>query len=174
MPNSAEEGRSLMMSWIGAQNPRSMLDVGAGSGTYGRLMRDQHPACLRIGVEVWQPYVEQYGLHQVYDLLVRGDVRELTEDWRLPDVDVVVLGDVLEHMTEADAKDVWNAMRDRARKAVYLSIPIITYPQGHVHGNPYEEHVVPDWTDERVLDTFPGITWKWLGSIVGRYEAVRK
>jgi hypothetical protein len=171
MPYSAEEGQALMMSWIHQQNPQSMLDIGAGSGTYGRLMRTAHPSAYRIGVEVWAPYVHRFALTEVYDWMIVDDVREL---WgKLPPrVDIVILGDVLEHMPVEDAVRVWGLAKILARKAVYLSIPIVPYPQGHVEGNPYEEHVVDDWTDERVLDTFEGITWKWLGTIVGRYEAL--
>jgi hypothetical protein len=173
MPYSAEEGQALMMSWIHQQNPQSMLDIGAGSGTYGRLMRNAHPSAYRIGIEAWAPYVSRFRLVDVYDHVITADVRML-EDQQWPMTDIVILGDVLEHMSEKDAVLIWERARCAARKAVYLSIPIIHYPQGHVEGNPYEEHVVDDWTDERVLDTFEGITWKWLGTIVGRYEAITR
>lgn len=172
MPASAEEGRSMMMSWMRAQNPHSVLDIGAGSGTYGRLFRNGgEPVPYLIGVEVWHPYLAKFELTRIYDYMISQDIRALPlGGW--PRADVVILGDVLEHMSEKDAVEVWTLARDLARKAVYLSIPIINYPQGALHDNPFEEHVVPDWSDERVLDTFHGITWKWLGTIVGRYEAV--
>jgi hypothetical protein len=173
MPYSAEEGQSLMMSWIKAQSPRSVLDIGAGSGTYGKLVRAACPDAYRIGVEVWHPYVARFNLTDVYDQVVHADVRDM---WGEPPIraDVVILGDVLEHMHVEDATRVWRMALDWARKAVYLSIPITPYPQGECEGNPFEAHVVPDYTDERVLATFEGITWKWLGTIVGRYEAVVK
>lgn len=176
MSGSAEEGRDIMMRWIWDKSPRSVLDVGAGSGTYGKLLRDRDsryatgPAAFLIGLEVWRPYIGRFKLHEVYDYLIHRDVRTMTlDEW--PRVDVVILGDVLEHMTEHDAVRVWNLARAAARKAVYLSIPIIHYPQGAEEGNPFEEHVVPDWNHDRVLATFPGITWHWQGTIVGRYEA---
>jgi hypothetical protein len=176
MPGSAEEGRKLMGDWIKMQAPRSVLDIGAGSGTYGKLMRQIVPDAYLIGVEAWEPYVARFRLDQVYDQLIVADIVKLANEqrgpWGIPRADVVILGDVLEHMTEDHARDVWAAARSIARKAVYLSIPIIHYPQGHEEGNPYEEHVVPDYTHERVLETFPGITWHWRGTIVGRYEAL--
>lgn len=173
MPGSAEEGRDLMLSrLIDDSGPRSVLDIGAGSGTYGRALRGMfHPfPPYLIGVEVWRPYVNRYRLDEVYDHVILRDVREMTlHEW--PRADVVILGDVLEHMSLTDARRVWNLARAAARKAVFLSIPIVPYPQGAEHGNPFEEHVVPDWTHLRVLATFEGITWSWQGTIVGRYEA---
>jgi len=172
MPGSAEEGRALMMDWIRAQDPRSVLDVGAGSGTYGKLCRAQLDDCYLIGLEVWRPYLRRFDLSAVYDLVLHRDVRNMAlDEW--PRVDIVILGDVLEHMSEVDAVRVWNLARASAHKAVYLSIPIIHYPQGHEEGNPFEEHIVPDWNHDRVLATFSGITWHWQGTIVGRYEAAR-
>ena len=88
----------------------------------------------------------------------------------LPAADVVILGDVAEHMTEADALRLWQRAADAAARAVYLSIPIVHYPQGEIEGNPHEHHVVEDWNHEKVLASFDGIGEWWLGSEVGVYE----
>jgi hypothetical protein len=49
----------------------------------------------------------------------------------MPTADVVVLGDVLEHLTYLDAV----ALRRGTRAAAYLSLLIVAYPQGAVEGN---------------------------------------
>jgi trans-aconitate methyltransferase len=150
-------------------NPVDVLDIGVGAGTYGTVLRELCPGAKLTGVEAWAPYVDQFDLHAIYDEIIVADVRYLAA---LPRADVVILGDVLEHMTEDEAIAVWRMARGAARKAVYLSIPIIHYPQGHLEGNPFEEHIVDDWTHERVLATFEGIGAHWTGTIVGAYEAV--
>lgn len=173
MPASALEGRDIMFSWMQAQQPLSVVDVGPGEGTYGRMFRRLYRRPYLIGIEAWKPYVQRFDLTTVYDLVIQRDIRELTiHEW--PRTDVVILGDVLEHMTVQEAQRVWSLARSSAHKAVYLSIPIVRSPQGAVHGNPFETHVVEDWSHEKVLDAFPGITWHWQGTIVGRYEALRK
>ena len=160
-----------MKSWVMAQHPNSVLDVGAGCGTYAKWWQYLAPRPYLIGVEIWPPYLTAYSLRDLYDYVMVRDVREMSlTDW--PRVDVVILGDVLEHMSRADALRVWNLACASARKAVYLSIPIVPMPQGAMQGNPHEEHVVPDWTHEQVLETFPLISWHWTGTIVGRYEAL--
>lgn len=149
-------------------HPVDVLDIGVGAGTYGLVLRDLCPGVKLTGVEAWAPYVAEFDLHAIYDDLIIADVRHLEV---LPRADIVILGDVLEHMTEPDAVAVWQMARAAARKAVYLSIPIIHYPQGHLEGNPFEEHIVDDWTHERVMATFEGIGAHWVGTIVGAYEA---
>lgn len=158
-----------MLTRLKELNPDSMLDIGCGAGTYADLFAREFPNAYRIGVEVWEPYVEQFDLGSKYDHLIIEDVRDM-EPW--PHADVVVLGDVLEHMPESDALDVWDEARRVAYRAVYLSIPIVRYPQGALEGNPHEIHVKEDWTHEEVLSTFPGINDSWTGSIIGVYEAL--
>lgn len=168
MPYSTPEGRPWMLQRLAQVNPDSMLDIGCGSGTYSHLIHNHYPHAALIGIEVWEPYVQRFNLNDLYDELIVGDVREVDP---LPNADVVILGDVLEHMTTDDAVKVWDRARMAARKAVYLSIPIVHYPQGECEGNPHEAHVVDDYTHQRILDTFPGITAQWTGREIGVYEA---
>ena len=168
MPMSSDEGKS----WIRARfealadaGPLSVLDIGPGVGTYAKLLRG--PAVARItGLEVWPPYVETYRLREHYDELIIGDARVAP----LPAADVVILGDVLEHMSRAEALNLWRRCATTARRAIYLSIPIVHYPQGEIESNPHEVHVEDDWDHDSVLATFHGIGAHWLGTEVGVYE----
>ncbi len=167
MPMSAVEGKEWTRGRIAAlarYDPLTVLDVGPGVGTYATLLAGL-PVRM-IGLEVWEPYVATYGLAERYDELVIGDVRTV----ELPVVDVVILGDVIEHMTRADAREVWRRSAAAARRAVYLSIPIVHYPQHELEGNPYEAHVEEDWSHDDVLATFDGIGAYQRGEIVGVYE----
>ncbi len=168
MPMSSDEGkpwiRERIWSLAGA-DPVSVLDIGPGVGTYAKLLRGPAVAHL-TGLEVWAPYVETYRLREHYDEIVIGDARTT----RLPQADVVVLGDVLEHMPRTDALQLWERSATAARRAVYLSIPIVHYPQGEIEANPYEVHVEDDWDHDSVLQAFGGIGAHWLGSEVGVYE----
>jgi trans-aconitate methyltransferase len=169
MAHSADEGRPWMLERLQQIDPTSMLDVGTGAGIYADMFKNSFPLCTRLGIEVWKPYIEQFNLHGKYHELIVADARELDP---LPSVDVVILGDVLEHMEPEDAVKVWTRARHAAKRAVYLSIPVVHYPQGAEGGNPYQVHVVDDWTHDQVLDGFSGITNHWTGKIVGVYEAV--
>jgi len=134
-------------------NPKTVLDVGAGQGVYLDLIRDGLGAGVIINaVEVWQPYIDQFNLENRYDKLFAMDVKDMNNF----KYDLVILGDVLEHMSEESAVELWNRISQQARNAI-ISIPIIHYHQDAINGNPYEVHVEEDWNTERVLKTFKGI-----------------
>lgn len=165
MPISSTEGKSWTRERIRGLGPVSVLDVGAGAGTYAKLLADV-PTTRLTALEVFEPYVTTYGLRELYDEVVLGDARSTT----LPTVDVVILGDVAEHMERAEAQELWARAADAARRAVYLSIPIVPYPQGTLEHNPHEMHVVDDWDHHQVLAAFAGIGAHWTGEVVGVYE----
>src|ERR1700753_3719984 len=168
MPMSSAEGKSWIKERVGllaAAGPLEVVDVGPGVGTYAKLLAG--PAVRRMtGLEVWEPYVRTYRLHDYYDEIILGDVREVP----IPAADVVILGDVAEHMTAGEAREVWRRCADAARRAVYLSIPIVHYPQHPIEDNPYEVHVEEDWSHEKVLAQLAGIGAFWTGQEVGVYE----
>jgi hypothetical protein len=117
-------------------------------------------------VEAWEPYVERFALLDVYDSVTVEDVRHVNTF----DYDLVVFGDVLEHMTREDASNVYNLARAQAG-AVIVSMPIVHYPQGEFDGNPFEVHVVDHWEHEQILDAFAGITEFRLFDVTGVYVA---
>lgn len=168
MPLSSPEGKGWVkerVASLAAGGPLEVLDIGPGVGTYAKLLAGDHVSRI-VGIEIYPPYVETYRLRQYYDEIIIGDARAVP----LPAVDVVILGDVAEHMTEAEALDLWHRSAVAARRAVYLSIPIIHYPQGEIEGNEHEHHVVDDWDHDKVMAAFDGISQYWLGNEVGVYE----
>lgn len=129
----------------------SVLDVGAGAGTYARF---RQPEQRWTAIEIWQPSIAQFALEQKYDHVICGDARVVP----IAKHDVIILGDVLEHMDVRDAQALVTRCR-QAAKYVIVSIPIGHYPQGAFDGNPYEEHVTDDWSVEEVREAF-GAPWR--------------
>lgn len=115
-----------------------ITDVGPGEGTYSALLRDK-ATDIWTAIEVFYPYVEKYKLVEKYDRVIISDVRYY--DWySLPAVqDVIIFGDVLEHMMKHEALSVLNKARERAVN-ILVSLPIGRCPQGTIEGNPYEQH----------------------------------
>ena len=134
-------------------NPKTVLDVGAGQGVYLDLIRSGLGDSVEVhAVEVWQPYIDQFNLENRYNRLYAMDIREMKNF----DYDLVILGDVLEHMPETEAIELWSKISKQARRAI-ISIPIIHYHQDAINGNPYEVHVEEDWDTKRVLSKFKDI-----------------
>ena len=164
---SSSDGKKETAEWIIEKDIRTVLDVGAGSGTYAKLLEDNFIMVEKIdAIEIWEPYIEYNDLRSKYSNVFSDDVR----NWNDFNYDLVILGDVLEHMTKEEAMSVWSRVSQMAKHAI-ISIPIINYPQGHEHGNPYEEHVKEDWSTDEVLKTFAGIINHEEYSVVGVFYA---
>ena len=164
MPSSMDEGKDWMREQIRRLDPVQVLDIGPGQGTYFDL-------AARVGqrweaLEIWEPYIERYALRERYARVVVEDVRQ--HDWTLDSWDIVIFGDVVEHMTRADALAVWDAALAHSAYLL-LSIPIVDCPQGAAEGNPFEVHV-ETWTHEQCL-ALPGVFESQRNPTLGCYLA---
>lgn len=166
MPYSSGECKDWTRDRVLELAPQTIVDVGAGHGTYARLLRPLLPECRFVGIEVFEPYVERFGLNEWYDEIIIADVREMVS---IPTADVVICGDVIEHMTFADASRVWQLARLAARKAAFVALPVVPYPQGAWEGNEHEAHL-HTW-DHDLAVSMPGVEAFALGEReIGAYQ----
>jgi len=144
MPTSDAEGKDWSLDWFRYHLPNTVTDVGPGEGTYAKLFRPVHEGVWWTGIEVHRPYIKKYRLNstktrRMYDELHVEDVRE--SESHLFHRDLVIFGDVLEHVERDDAV----ALLQRAEAAgawnILVSVPIVDSPQGEVDGNPHEAHL---------------------------------
>lgn len=165
MSGSHPDGKKDTLEFAKNNEIKTVLDVGAGRGMYYDTLKN-----IEIfpfdALEVWEPYIAKYDLLSKYDNVYSKDVRE----WDKFDYDLVILGDILEHMTKEEAVEVWNRICKQAKYAV-ISIPIIHYPQGESEGNPYQVHVKEDWSTKEVLETFDHIVDYIEYKVVGVFFA---
>jgi cyclopropane fatty-acyl-phospholipid synthase-like methyltransferase len=153
MPYSDDANKPWATEKIKEVNPHTVLDVGAGAGAYLDIIRQNiDHQVTAVAVEVWEPYILEFNLTERYDKVLNEDVRGM-EDFNY---DLVIFGDVLEHMSEEDAINLWDKVSKQAKFAL-ISIPIIHLPQDAYAGNPYEVHVEEDWNSDRVRRAFHSI-----------------
>src|SRR4051812_36168238 len=99
MPYSSPEGKHFTARVLIRLHQhfkfRQILDVGAGSGTYSRMLRSALGQAEWTALEVWEPYRARFELDRHYDRVLLADLRHWTVD---QDYDLVLLGDILEHM----------------------------------------------------------------------------
>ena len=154
MTGSAPEGKATISGWVAGLLPTSVLDVGAGNGAYRRIVAARAPKARMVAVEAWWPAVDRFDLAARYDSVIVADVAWL--DWHRVMVeykpDLVIFGDVLEHMARKDAVHAVHAATGRNIDTI-ISVPVVEWPQGEVDGNPYDRHV-ETWTHQQVMDTF--------------------
>lgn len=163
MPVSSEGGKSYIRNLIGRIKHEKLLDIGCGCGTYAKMF----PEANWTGIEVWRPYVAEYGLNDLYENLIIEDAR-LVDYSSLGRFDVAFLGDVLEHMEQEEARILVEKIRGIS-DTVVASIPIGHWPQGECEGNPYERHVKDDWSDAEVRQTFGEPSVGYIENHIGVY-----
>ena len=155
-----------MVERVLASRARTVLDIGAGAGNWLDALAAAGFAGKVDAVEVWTPYITEYRLQERYREVYAWDARSLTPEF-LGGYDVVIMGDVLEHMTKPEAQVLWRRSLHARHSAI--AIPIVHYCQGALNGNPFEEHVKPDWSHEEALEAFPGITDSQVFTITAAY-----
>lgn len=169
MPFSSIEGKDWLKTqvseWAKHVSVQDVLDVGAGSGYYWDLLGPILPKAHWTAIEVWAPYVSYFGLKEKYDRIFIVNARHWSPERHY---DLVLMGDVLEHMEPEDAQDLVQRMLPTCSLLV-ISIPIIPMPQGMVFGNPYERHIKEDWSHEEIMLSFPDIACYSRGKSIGVY-----
>lgn len=151
MPFSDIQGKSQIEEWLCQIKPSTALDIGAGSGTYGKMIRNEFPDIFTLeAVEVWGPYVEQFSLYGIYNQIYVCDVRHIDQGLTTG-FDVAIIGDVIEHMPRHEAKAVLNRLIS-GNKNVIISFPVLHLDQDAYEGNWFEEHI-DHWTEEE-MDEF--------------------
>jgi len=149
VPFSYDTFDNVIVAWVW-QNVKPLspiLDVGAGAGKYGKLLRATH---TRIdALEIYEPNIKQFRLGTIYRRVVQGDIRS----YDATGYALVIMGDVLEHLSATDGA----AVLTRIACPVIVQVPF-RYSQGAEGGNSFEAHLQPDLTPEVMLTRYTMLT----------------
>lgn len=123
------------------------LDVGAGSGTYGRMLKPHYEKVDAL--EIFPEYIKMFKLEEVYNKIHIGDIL----DFSFLAYDYIIMGDVLEHIPTEKAQALLRTMHYTG-KNVLIAVPY-QYEQGEEFGNIYETHHQPDLTMGIMYQRYP-------------------
>lgn len=167
MPHSDPENKQWALDHIRRLDPAVVVDIGSGWGTYSDLAR-AHTTAQWKAIEVWAPYITQFGLPDKYDHVVVSDVRHVDLRSVAHAPDLVIVGDVLEHMEAAEAKIVITRLQAWTGHLL-VALPIIHYEQGTVGGNWFEAHHY-HWRFDEMADALgPGLVDSVEGDVLGYF-----
>jgi len=112
----------------------TILDVGPGIGTYADLLSEYKniDAC-----EIYKRYIRRYGLQQKYRKVFCQDIQSFEFDY----YDLVIMGDVLEHIKTKQAIKVVNRILEHCQEII-VKVPLQTRKRKTrpYLGNIYEVH----------------------------------
>lgn len=134
-------GKEEVVNYIKSVFPKgsTCLDVGACDGKYFDLLGDY----LKMdGVEIFQPNIDNHRLREKYNKVFCCDIADFIYDY----YDLIIFGDVIEHMKVEKAQKVLRYAYPRCKDMI-IAVPWL-YTQGEIYGNPYEKHIQNDLTLE--------------------------
>ena len=159
MPYSDAGAKLILLDHVKKYGmPRTILDIGMGAGQYGKHFFDIDPTINMIGIEIFEPYITKkwewaalYDIHQIYKKIHIADMR--TFDYSTVDADLVIAGDVLEHVQKHEAIEVVRKLKEKY-DWILVVLPIyFFFEQGpnNGYGNIYEAHL-HQWTKEEGIN----------------------
>lgn len=148
---SAFENERFVKDWVATIKPKKILDVGAGSGYYGRILKNSG---VRIDAdEIWPASADYLRKSGWYSWVTELNI--LDYEYEKGTYDLVIFGDILEHLSLEDAQKVFRYAFMHANH-VLVSIPNSNYPQEALYGNEHERHLIEDPATE-LIPLLPGI-----------------
>ncbi len=157
MPVSIQVQITTCVTKIVATEPASVLDVGCGFGKWGYLCREYLDAfngrwrpedwTTRIdGIEFFEPYILAHQ-RALYSNITIGDIRDLCHS--IDEYDLIIAGDVIEHMHKDEAEEVVETLYAKARKMLIVNIPLGKgWDHPAQYGNPAELHRSEWYTED--------------------------
>jgi predicted RNA methylase len=139
----------------------TILDVGAGCGTYYNLLHD----CFKTihAVEVFKPNIDNYELEKKYNAVFNADIKDFEYGFYA----IIIFGDIIEHLTVEEAQKVLKYAYDRCDELI-VAVPY-EMEQDICEDNVYEIHKQPDLTPENVLERYPMLKLLYKNSKYGYY-----
>lgn len=142
---SDRENKHIARQWIDDLEPKTVLDIGAGVGTYSIMC--YQPGQHWTALEVFEPYVTMFNLHGKYDEVWIEDARKTT----YKHFDLIIAGDMIEHMPKKDSQKLIKKLLKNC-KNLLICFPILHHEQhAGEEGNDFETHI-DHWTFEEMTD----------------------
>ena len=143
--SSYDYGKAEVCDWVRRifRQDATILDVGPSHGRWRKLL-PEYPNM--DAVEVFKP---NFDLLQGYRQKFLSDIF----GFQYEHYDLIIFGDVIEHMHVEQAQTVLEYAWQRCKDMI-ISVPFL-YPQGAEYGNPYEVHVQDDLTAELFAQRYP-------------------
>ena len=103
-------GKEEAVRWIqeNFKKGETCLDVGACNGKWYDLIGDY---LIMDAVEIWMPNIQRYELSKKYRMVICSDILQFNYIY----YDLIIFGDVLEHMSASEARRVIEYARPRCR-----------------------------------------------------------
>jgi hypothetical protein len=139
MPFSHNRFDEYMKSLIFQTGYDTWLDVGAGAGKFGKMVKQILPNAYILGIEINRDYVDKYKLREKYDGIMCFEAVQYLMNHPSDGWDGIILGDFLEHLPKSQGVDLVNFLVYRC-KLMIIIYPIERIQNGY-QGYGHEAHI---------------------------------
>ena len=106
------------------EGPNAIMDLGCGTGLFGRKLKELNKAREVVGVEIFKDAADEAAKH--YEKVYHGDVEQMILDYE-DYFDFIVCSDIVEHLV-----DPWKMLQNihtwlRGGGHIIVSIPNVRY-----------------------------------------------
>ena len=151
--SSADAGKPIFVDWIikNVEKDEKILDIGFGGGVYGKILKSLYYKHVD-GVDIWPENIDEMGLNLIYDNIFITDVLEFDFNH----YDLVIMGDVLEHMSLEDSKRLLHKfINEKKVSKMFVQVPFMYENHNAWQGNPNEIHIQDEINEEYMEKEFP-------------------
>jgi len=157
MPTSDLSNIAPILRFIIPLRPARVLDLGAGLGKYGVLLREYLdgrfgnflPSEWQVTIDGVEGFSRYWNLaYLAYNSVEIANFADRYKTYR--GYDVVLMIDSLEHVFKKDAIEILYTLQSQNRYVI-VSVPQGEWPQGAVHGNDLECHRAT-WTADDLVE----------------------
>lgn len=140
MPYSDARLDDKVKAIIKKLKPKKVLDVGPGHGKYARLIRSVlDDKTIIDAVEIDKSYIKDFKLKELYGTVYNCSIQDFMEKELGSEYDLVIFGDVIEHLKKSEGIDVLNFFVYRAKDIM------LQWPHGFIQdsweGHKHEAHI---------------------------------
>lgn len=118
---------------------KEYIDIGAGAGKYGKMIKKNLPQSHIIAVEADLSYIKKFKLNLIYDEVYHSRIENFFDNKPDFKTDIAIIGDCLEHLKKSDGEDLVNYLMYRSR---YI---LIVFPSKYIqyswNGHVLEAHM---------------------------------
>ena len=175
MPSSESGNIDLIITWVRAYQPKTLLDIGVGTAKFGLMFRDyldghwvghafhdKSTWTMRmVGVEIFKNYLTP--VHDyLYDEILTIDIYEYLKSIQKSEkFDLIFMGDILEHFPKDVGIKLIDLLRDKCLNIgghIIISTPNVPTriddPRSIIFGNDHEVHRCRWYSSD--FDVWPG------------------
>ena len=138
MPYSANTFDDILRQHLAIINPNSILDVGAGAGKNGNLIRNSGYSGILDCLEPTESYVTEFNLSTIYNTIYPYSIENFVDHVPKFQYDLVIFGDVLEHVFRSKVIDYLDYFLYKSKWIIVIWPNNMS--QDNWGNNPYEIH----------------------------------